>query len=385
MPGLSIACLISQATSMGGCRSDQTDASGAAKAPPRPPAKPAGAPIRGAAGDADLRIMLAELASAKACEQIRGHFQALPAASRPEVMSGDLWIHGCRITNAGTKTKFHLEGSGWQWIDEHTKTAGATFALHQYVRFGVTATIAGMLDVGYDPGSHVASIWFSMRGDPEVHFTPIGKLDVDAEDVWSSVLGAATSLVANSPEASAKQDVVKQGAADFKKQFSEGISVTVDLCSGLTRSGLGHTPRGKMGAPGVGETRQIAVELQPGGLMIFGPQSASEGMTIEADVPKGTVHLVLACNDQAEALAKTFLEGRALPRGSVLAGRDVRGRATIRTGAARCPVSLVAELAPGASEAVTLNWRRPAAEAARSTGGPMIDCPEAAPTKAPAH
>jgi hypothetical protein len=224
-----------------------------------------------------------------------------------------------------------------------------------------------------------------MRGDPEVRFTPIGKLDVDAEDAWSSVLGATVSLLASSPEASAKKDVEKQGAIEFKKQFAEGISVTVDLCTGLIRSGLGHTPRGKMGAPGVGETKQIAVELQPGGLMIFGPQPASQGMTILADVPKGTAHLALACSDQAEALARAFLEGREPPRGSVLVARDVRGKATVRTGAARCPVSLVATPAPGASEAVIFNWRRPSAETAKAAGGRLIDCPAAAPLRSPAR
>jgi len=61
--------------------------------------------------------MLAELASAKAYDQIRNNSQALPAASRPNVMSGVLWIHTCRITNSGTKVTFHLKGHRWQWID----------------------------------------------------------------------------------------------------------------------------------------------------------------------------------------------------------------------------------------------------------------------------
>lgn len=89
--------------------------------------------------------MLAELASAKACDQIRNNFQALPAAGRDNVMSGVLWIHTCRITNTGTKVTFHLEGHGWQWIDEEKKKGGGTFSVHQYVRFGLVATITGTL------------------------------------------------------------------------------------------------------------------------------------------------------------------------------------------------------------------------------------------------
>ena len=385
MAGSPSACLLSLAVSLGACDSNRVAAADTAKAAPGPPAQPAPTPVRGAAGDDDVRVMLTELASAQACEQIRGHFQALSATDRPSVMSGALWIHGCRISNTGTRVTFRLEGSGWQWIDEEKKTAGGTFSVHQYVRFGVVATIAGTLDLGYDPRSHVASIWFSLQGHPDVQFTPIGKLDVDAEGAWSSVLGAASSLLANSPGDSASKDVKEQGATQFRRRFAEGISVTVDLCTGMIRSGIGHTPRGKMGALGVGETKEITVELHPGGVMIFGPQAASHGMTVNADVSKGIARMLLVCNEEAQAMARAFLDGRALPRGSVLASRDVRGKATLRTGAARCPVSLVATLAPGTSEPATLSWRRPAAEAARSGGGPLIDCPQAAPAKGAAR
>lgn len=373
------ACL-SLATSLSGCRSKRPDASSAAP-PTAGPAPPTATPVRGAAGDDDVRVMLTELVSAQACEQIRGHFQALPAAGRPNVMSGLLWIRACRITNVGTKVKFRLEGSGWQWIDEERKKAGGTFSIRQYVRFEVVASIAGTLDLGYDPRSHVASIWFSMQGDPDVQFTPIGKLDVDAEGAWSSVLGAAASLVATSPGASASENAEEQGLTQFRKRFKEGISVTVDLCTGTIRSGIGHTARGKMGPAGVGQTKEITAELQPGGVMVFGPQAASHGMTVNADVSKGTARLMLVCNDQAEAMAKAFLDGRELPRGSVLASGDVRGKATLRTGAARCPVSLVTTLAPGTSGPASLSWRRPAAEAATSSGGSLIDCPHAARAK----
>ena len=108
-------------------------------------------------------------------------------------------------------------------------------------------------------------------------------------------------------------------------------------------------------------------------------------MTVDVDVRKGTARLLLLCNDQAQAQANAFLAGRDPPRGSFLVARDVRGKATVRTGAARCPVSLIATAASGSSEAVTLTWRRPALEAAQSTGGPMIYCSGQAPARAPAR
>lgn len=209
-------------------------------------------------------------------------------------------------------------------------------------------------------------------------FKPLGKVDVDAEGVWSSVMSAVATTLAQSPSDSAKVDAAKQGVMAFKTVVAAGLSVTVDLCTGLVRSGIGHAPRGKMVAPGVGETTNISVEVQPGGLMVFGPQSADRGLTVSAEVPKGTARLQLMCHQQVGALAKTFLGGRPPPRVSVLASRDVKGKATLRTGSTRCPVSLVATLPPGASQTVTLRWRRPTAETARSTGGAIIDCPASA-------
>jgi hypothetical protein len=334
------------------------------------------APVRGAVGDQDVRIMLAEIASARACAQIRGNFQALPAADQPQLTSGVLWIHGCRISNTGTRVDFHLEAGGWRWIDEEKKKAGAKFSLHQYVRFAVAADIAGTLDVGYDPRTHIASIWFSLRGEPQVKFTPVGELDVDAEGAWSSVLGAVASVMSSSPKDSAKQDAEQVGATEFKRQLARGLTVTVDLCSGLVRSELGHTPRGQMAAPGVGETKNVAVELEPGGLMIFGPQSAEDGMTVEAEVTAGNARLALVCRPQAEALAKAFLAGRAAAAsaGPVLLSKDVAGKTTMQIQATRCPVSLVAQAVPGSQAPARLQWRRPTAEAIKSGGGPLLEC-----------
>src|SRR5256885_1907675 len=72
-----------------------------APAPSATPAHGVEPPIRGAAGDADLRVMLAEMASAKACEMIRGRFIPLRAPDRPGVTSGVLWIRGCEISREG--------------------------------------------------------------------------------------------------------------------------------------------------------------------------------------------------------------------------------------------------------------------------------------------
>ncbi len=80
------------------------------------PSPPPAQPDRTAAADKDLRIMVAELAAAKACEMMRGQFRPLRAAQHPGVVTGVFWMKGCRIAQRGTNLTFHLSGDGWQWV-----------------------------------------------------------------------------------------------------------------------------------------------------------------------------------------------------------------------------------------------------------------------------
>jgi len=342
----------------------------ARETPPKDPPR-ARQPVRLASEDPNLRIMLAELAAAKACTLIRGQFRALRDPERPKVATGFLWIHGCRITQRSTHVDFKLTGYGWQWAQKEQKKAGATFAVRQYVRFAVDATIPGALDLAYDPKSHVASVWFTPERLPEVRFDPVGGVDVDEKGAWSSVLGAVSSVFASSPDEQAEDQAEDQGKHEFRKQFADGLSVTIDLCTGLSRFGLGRPRKGAMVPPDVGETPRIPVELEPGGLMTLGPYLAADGMTVRAHVRSGAVRTQVVCHSQAEALARSFVEGTPLPTLRPLATRDIRGDATLRVRRAECPVAVIARPLGGPA---VFDWQRPTPEAAQSTGGPLVQC-----------
>jgi hypothetical protein len=334
-------------------------------------------PLRGAAGSTDLRIMAAELVSARVCDMIRGHFQALYAPGRPEAVTGVLWVRQCTSSSDGTRLRFDLAGEGWQWVKEKKGGGGATFAVEQYVRFRLTASVWGEIDVAYDQSSHVASLWFSPVAEPNVTFATIGGVEVDPEGVWSSVLGAVSSLAASSPEEQAKKQATAEGMREMKRKFAQGISITVNLCTGLIRSGFGRNVKGTMRPPGVGESRQIWVELEPRGVMIIGPVNAPTAMTVDVAVSKGAVQVALVCNDEAETVAQAFMQGRELPVVPELASRDVRDHATLAARSPNCPVSLVARALPMQDvvrPVAVFSWRRAPGESALSTGGPIIRC-----------
>jgi hypothetical protein len=351
--------------------------------PPVPPPvsskKAAVAPTRGAVGDEDLRVMLSELASSKACGLVRGGFTGLRAPDRSDVVTGVLWIRKCEITNAGLHVTFHIAGNGWLWISVTKDQGGGTFNMRQYVRFGVDTTLRGALDIAYDRRAHVASVWFTPDRPPEVRFTAIGNVDVDREGVWSSVVGALGTAFATSPEDAAAEQTQSQGTSELAARLANGLAVTINLCTGLSRVQLGRSPKGEMAAADVGETRRVPVELQPGGVMIIGPQLAGYGMTLQAVALQGGVRLTLVCAKDAETIAREFMAGRPVPVVPVLGSVDVRTKARLRIKPALCPVDVV--VSPLDNAPARFAWERPTSEIARSTGGPLIHCPTQPATK----
>lgn len=338
-----------------------------------PPPVKATTPIRGTAGDSDLRVMLSELASSKACAVIRGGFHGLRLIQHPDHVTGALWIRECKISNVGARVTFRIAGNGWSWIDEKSSKATGTFAVRQYVRFRIAATIRGELDIAYDRSSHVASVWFTPARPPEVSFQTIGDIDVDSQDVWSSVVGAVGAAFSSSPEEAALALAKTRGARDLGAQLADGVALTIDLCTGLRRAHLGRPARGEMGLPSLGETRRVVVQIEPDGVILGGPQLARDGMTLRATASRGAARLSVVCAEQAARLASAYMKGHALPSVPTLGSIDVRTEARLTVAPTACEVVVVATSLDQTSARIA--WERPTSEIAGSTGGPLIPCP----------
>jgi hypothetical protein len=347
--------------------------SAACKAEPPPPA-PAVAvvPTRGAAGDTDVRVMVTELAAGKACGMLRNTFHGLRAPDAPNVAVGVLWLRECEIASEGVHLTLRVDGVGWVWIDQTKNKHGGTFAVRQYVRFRVQATLAGTVDVAYAQQAHVATLWFTPDRAAEITFATIGDIAVDREGVWSSVIGALGTAIGSSPEDAAATAATAQGTGAIAAQLATGFAVTTNLCTGLTRARLGRLRKGEMGPDDVGETERIPVEIHPGGVLMLGPQHAGHGMTLDAEPLQGAVRLRLMCVDKAELVATDVIEGRPLRPFEVLATFDVRKRLHVVLAPAACPVVVVVSSLDDVP--ARFAWQRPSAEIARSTGGPMIAC-----------
>lgn len=303
---------------------------------------------------------------------IRGQFRALRAPDRPAIATGVLWIRDCAITNDGARVTFHLTGDGWQWAEQTKKKAGGTFVVRQYVKFSVDTTIRGALDIAYSRKAHVVSLWFTPEALPEVGFQTIGDVEVDRQGTWSSIVGSLGSAFADSPETVAAGEAEKLGKVELTKQLADGLAVTLNLCTGLSRFNLGRPPKGEMQPADVGETKRVPVEIQPGGVMIAGPQLAGNGMTVHAETTQGAVRMTLVCAEHAESVAAAFVAGRVPTAVPLLGSVDVRGTGKLHIKPTKCLVVLVTS--PLDNMAATYSWLRLPSETAESTGGPLVQC-----------
>ncbi len=359
-----------------------TAANNASAAPPIGPVVMPPSPLRDAVGNHDLRTLIAEVATKTACDEIRGQFRGMRDPADPKLITGALWIRTCNIKNNGTNLDIELTGHGWLWVAQTAKKAGGTFAVKQDVRFALAAGLRGQFDVAYHEASHVISLWFSPTAAPKVALTPFGEIDVDAQGAWSSVLGTLGSVFANSPESKARAEVKTIGTRETHQQLADGLSVTVDACTGLRRVGLGRLPKGEMHPADETESEQVFARLQPSGLLVLGPYPAPRGLSLQISVPTGTVRTAMMCAEHAELMADAYLNRSEFPTVPLLSVHDVRGTMTLKTKATGCPVVIVARVVGnGAGPAVDIAWRRTRKEAARATGGGLIDCP--APSATP--
>jgi hypothetical protein len=173
----------------------------------------------------------------------------------------------------------------------------------------------------------------------------------------------------------AEGEAKAQGSQQLVKELADGISVTINLCTGLSRFGLGRQPTGAMNNADAGESKRVPIELQSNALLVFGPQLVGDaGFTANVDAGTNQMYVALACRDQAEALAAAYVDGHPLPQIKTLTAKNVTGKASLHVAKASCQVSLIAERVNANGPAITFDWQRPLAEVARSTGGPLIAC-----------
>ncbi|MGE0402066.1 MAG: hypothetical protein AB7T06_35520 [Kofleriaceae bacterium] len=289
----------------------------------------------------NLRLLLAQVASAQACERVRDTYIGLDSSEKKGLVSGNLWIRDCSMTNDGPTIRFHFEGDGWQWVAKTTESAGAEFGVRQYARFHVAVTLFGTVDLAYVPEDHVVTVWFRSTKDPTITFSPTGDIEVDEKGIWSSIVGTLAGVVSKSPSERASATVKSQGTQSFEHQLDRGLTATVNVCTGAMRTELGILEAGQMAPPATGESLAADAVVHRGGVLVFGPQQLKESDRLVAEAYGGTAHFDIACMDDAASVARAFHAGKPLPDIPTLGSADISGKQSIEVRSSRCPVAVI--------------------------------------------
>lgn len=312
----------------------------------------------------DARLLATDVVAGKICAELEGSLLGLArsegvpergderrskagiVAARPE--RGRLLIESCRARRTARGVALDVAGRGFQFVSKRSSTAGADFELHQYVRFRGEVRTQGTVDVGYDPRRRIATVWLTPSTPVDATIQPIGDVDVDAEGLWSEVVGGVGRIFGQSPDRRAEQRIEERGSKRFEAQLSDGLSLAIDLCSGQKHFTVGALRRGETPEPAIPLAEHVhlanaTVELYADGIDADGPFEP-EGAPVHARVivDQGPgVEATLACEDDALGAIDAFIDdGRVAPP-------RPRARATVATGEsetlrtrARCPLFL---------------------------------------------
>jgi len=329
---------------------------------------PTGHALVNKSDDKNLSLLLVEIVSARICQGIRNSYRGLRGLQNPDVVGGTLWVHECTIENDGSNLRLRLSGDGWGWLHKQQDVAAAAFATQQYIKLHVAASIQATLEFSYAPTTKVLTIWLTPSRQPEVQVQSIGNVSVDTQGIWSEIVGSVASVVSETPTQTAKEQIEKQGAQSFASKIEQGLTITVDACTGKVRSAFGHVPAGKPVAPSDQQPWTTPVALHQGGMLMFGPETVSHKMTVVVDVSSGAVHLDIVCRAQADQHADAFLRGAPPPAMKTLASGDVTASARLQVKDGRCPVVVIAQ---ARTPTARFSWKR---EPPPLAGTPLVDC-----------
>lgn len=302
--------------------------------------------------EGDLRAMVTELVSSRACAGLRGQFRALRVDANH---TGVAWIRECSVDgDDGRVVTLQLAGSGWR---DHATA------------FDLRARISGTLDVSYAPATHTAMATFAPTSAAHVTIIPVGEAMGDRDAISIAVVAAIVGDLATLPSPrrprEAPSPTISMPAPVAAEAQTTSVAVgtltiAIDLCTGRA-SGAQH-----------GSTAAPPLLVRPGEVIVIGPELAPHGLTLHAEANAGAVRVGLACADQAAELAGEMRAGSVRAQISMLASVDLHAAARLRVPRVSCPVVMIAQSleAPG-GPAATLTV---ATDNAVPTGGALLQC-----------
>jgi len=280
----------------------------------------------------NLRALMIDFAGYNACDRIRGQYIPLSSGGSSsdgkKTNAGIIRIDSCSAGEVDPRhLRIELTGIGWQWISRKKDRLGATFTVNDYAKFNVQISMVGTFDMAYNKGEHILTVWFVPTEPVDANLKVLGDVEVDTESLWSSMVGAAASLVGESPEKRAETTISTKGDRMFKSKLSKGMTLILDLCTGRHYFKLGSFPPGQL-PESASKGKKFLVNsrgiIHEGGMLMAGPFGSGKPVIARISPSRGTVEASIVCEESAKNLADAYANGKALPEVSVLAEETAR-------------------------------------------------------------
>lgn len=307
----------------------------------------------------DMRELAIDLLNYHACRRLKDRIFALSqkqgasggTGKTPSV--GNFWIRSCSTTQIDSQhVQVAISGIGWRWLSRKKTQAGAEFELDENVKFQVDVSTTGTVDLAYDQKEKIATGYFVPTDSVDVTISVTGDLDIETEEIWSSIVGTAADVVGAAPEERAEQAIKKKGARQLKARLDHGMSVIVDLCTGQRYARFGTFPPGQI--PQAAKTDEkinfqanSPAILYRNSLVMSGPYDTNNPLIAYVEVDSGNPVIARwVCSYNAEKIAEAYVGNDSIPgvepidKQIVSQGKPITMRAD--TGL-KCPVVLMLE------------------------------------------
>jgi hypothetical protein len=206
--------------------------------------------------------------------------------------SGKLWVRTCSTRQGRGALDVDVDVLGWQWVGD----GSSGFSVHEYVYFraAVSAHVRATIEVdGNRPSLRVFS-----TDDPDVTVREIGRVSARASSPASNLLGVASAIIGQSPNALATSTFRSRVGAMIQDRARSGILVAL---------GEARVP----GSTGTRADERLLDEIQvlhPGGALISGSYPADTSVRLQFDVAGGRTVLARAvCVDEAATLVDSVV------------------------------------------------------------------------------
>ncbi len=266
---------------------------------------------------------------------------------------GSFWLRSCSTTQIDSQhVRVTISGIGWRYLSRKKTPASAEFELDENVKFQVDVSTTGTVDLAYDQKKKIATGYFVPTDSVDVTISVIGDLDIETEDIWSSIVGTAAEVVGAAPEERAEQSIQKKGSRKLRSRLDHGMTVIIDLCTGQRYTRFGTFPPGEIPQSAETDTdinfqANSPAILYRNSIVMTGPFATNKPLIAYVEVDSGNPIVARwLCSYNAEKIAEAYVRNDSIttvePVDEQIVGRGkpITMRADTNL---KCPVVLMLE------------------------------------------